>query len=412
MTNEQAKEYLLALRDRLNEIERTKSRDINIFKAAGMQTQEIKHSAFLAWLLNPSKPHGLNGAVLFKFLEKLFNYKNVESESVLSNGTILKNSGISKTEDLKSFAEDEGLVVETEKTLYGIDSRMDLFLQSQNTKTLLVIENKVFTTTHDNQLSRYEEKLKDFCGWKKIFVYLTPNGDVPTEDGEYKNKWCIFSYKALLQIIGELIKSLPKTKDTAKLRFLLEDYTELVETDILKGNKELRDLCKQIRREHKEALEILMNYTDNAEDVMAYCAEWARQNFNDTIIFKESKRNFEFCTASIVNYFNSQGEDILNGNGSAKMCVSFGYNETVGAGIALQKNKDEEWSAAQKKIIERYAPDKITADRYISLNGFTAVIESANDRELDFESVKPTVAEKLTQFAEKIKIIENALLQL
>ncbi|MDE6586299.1 MAG: PD-(D/E)XK nuclease family protein [Clostridia bacterium] len=411
MTNEQAKKYLLALRDKLNEIKYTENRGINVFKATGMQTQEIKHSAFLAWLLNPSNPHGLDSEPLKKFLERLFNYPN-EKNAVLSNVAILKNSGIDKIEDLNNFAEDTELIVETEKTLNGTDSRMDLFFQSQKTKTVLVIENKVFASTHDNQLSRYEEKLKDFCGWKKIFIYLTPNGDIPTEDGEYKNKWCVFSYKAVLLIIGELMKTLPKSKDAAKLKLLLEDYSELVETDILKENKELRDLCKLIRREHKEALEILMNYTDNADDIMSYCAEWARKSFDGATVLKEIKRNFEFCTTAIKSYFKRHGEDILNGNGSAKLCVSFGYNETVGAGISLQKSKDECWSAAQEIIIRTYAPEKITADRYVSLNGFTAVIASANDRELDFENIKPSIEEKLTRFGERIKVIEKALLQL
>ena len=55
--------------------------------AVGMSTQEVKHSAFLAWLLDPNKPHGLGNAVLKLLLEKVRAYPAINR--IPSNAEII-----------------------------------------------------------------------------------------------------------------------------------------------------------------------------------------------------------------------------------------------------------------------------------------------------------------------------------
>lgn len=65
----------LKLQDALETIRRHKTRGMNIFSAVGMTRQEVKHSAFLAWLLTPFKgteQHGLGNVFLRRWLERLF----------------------------------------------------------------------------------------------------------------------------------------------------------------------------------------------------------------------------------------------------------------------------------------------------------------------------------------------------
>ena len=42
--------------------------EFNIFEVLGVQTRETRHSAFLAWLLDPSGNHGLGDYFLRRFL--------------------------------------------------------------------------------------------------------------------------------------------------------------------------------------------------------------------------------------------------------------------------------------------------------------------------------------------------------
>ena len=47
-----------------------RANQFNIFEAVGIVRQEIRHSHFLAWLMNPSQNHGLGDAFLKGFLFK------------------------------------------------------------------------------------------------------------------------------------------------------------------------------------------------------------------------------------------------------------------------------------------------------------------------------------------------------
>jgi hypothetical protein len=50
---------------------------LNIFEAAGMQRQEIRHSNFLAFLLRPQESHGLGDAFLKRLIQKALNNSSV-----------------------------------------------------------------------------------------------------------------------------------------------------------------------------------------------------------------------------------------------------------------------------------------------------------------------------------------------
>lgn len=61
------------LRSELEQIRAIENVRANIFDAVGMERQEVKHSAFIAWLLDPDKPHGLGNRFLAEFCKRLFN---------------------------------------------------------------------------------------------------------------------------------------------------------------------------------------------------------------------------------------------------------------------------------------------------------------------------------------------------
>ena len=61
------------LRFELEQIKAIENVRANIFDAVGMERQEVKHSAFIAWLLDPDKPHGLGNRFLDEFCKRLFN---------------------------------------------------------------------------------------------------------------------------------------------------------------------------------------------------------------------------------------------------------------------------------------------------------------------------------------------------
>lgn len=397
---EEAKRYLLALNEELVKVDKLKNKTFNIFGAVGMQTQEIKHSAFLAWLLNPVKPDNLKFDFLREFLKDVYRYS---SNEIVNNKIISLTARVNNEEELLKLINVNEIRVITEYPLvYGEEGRIDIYVEIPQTQTIIVIENKTFTTSHDDQLRRYVKEFENKSDWHKIFIYLTPKGDLPTE--EYEN-WCLYSYER----INVLLSAMVKYVTNRKLKYLIGDYIDMVDTNILQGNKELKSLCKQICREHKEAVELLLSYTDNIEEVQKYCAEWFKINIPN-ITFKGGKTTFEFYTDSMKKVFEINGQNIaLNDSNLWKCRCVFGYGENVPIVISLQKNVNEEWDIVQSKIINYFAPQKKPGNKYFTINEYSTEILSIEERNMDFESVKSIVDKQLSEFANKLQEFEKIL---
>ncbi len=127
--NSQSTVFRLLQEDCLNQIASVAGQ-FNIFEAVGMANQEIKHSSFLAFLLNPNETHGLGAAFLQGFLSCIFDSDSDECPNYGSWNLA-------------------GLEVEREWNF------IDLLIRIPKERVVVVIENKIWTDEHSNQLSRY-----------------------------------------------------------------------------------------------------------------------------------------------------------------------------------------------------------------------------------------------------------------
>lgn len=404
---DEAVEKLQALSEALRNVEGKKIARINVFEAAGLTRQEVKHSAFLAWLLNPKMPHGQGNRFLRKFCNRLVTYVTRDDEAN-PNSDIL--GGSLKRLDL--LLADPNLAVTTERVVVDKESRTDILIDSPAAQTVIVIENKVFTGAHDDQLNRYERELERhdvYKGYEKVYVFLTPHGDSPTdEDGEYDPDWCVFDYGAVLDIVKEMYRELPRDKQNARLKIILEDYMDLVETNILLENKELRSLCKQIMHDHRDALDILLSYTDNSEEVVAYGKRWLQEHYPDLILLGSGKLTFNYYTQTIKDYFARKGEDLCAADGTVKCMRGFGlWDETINGKWQLTKTRSETWSNACKAIMQAVAPGKKQGERYFRFDQLILLDE--NERQQPFEIVRPKLEQNLQILLDKIKQFDNLL---
>lgn len=407
--SEQVEYFIKALNDldkSLTEIEISKSDDINVFYATGMSTQEIKHSAFLAWLLDPNQSHKMGKEFLLCFLKSLYEYSN-NAEDLRSNKEILKGGNIISFEDFTEFFNADDIVVETEKVISNPENRIDVFIQSKKAETTIVIENKVFTGTHDEQLQRYEEETAVFAG-RKIYIYLTPSGDMPTNNqGEYERNWTILSYKSIIDFLDKKLKDIPKSKQFEKLIFLLEDYIDMVDTNILKNNIKVRSLCKEILKKHADAIELLNHYTDNIDDVYEFIYEWFKENISDIHYIYYKGRQLCFYTDKIFDFFAQYGRQVEITK--SWFCFGSGINSKDGPvklWIGLGKQTDE-WGEPETIIKNKVLPDKPFGNKYCTL--YQIELLSDGDRQMSFESIKPQLEERLQIAKMKLGEIENSL---
>lgn len=212
---------------KLNEQEWRKSgKYFNVFSALGIENKEVRHSALLAALLDPNGFHGMSDCFLKEFLHRI---------------------------DFENFPTEDA-IVRTEEVIRG-GRRLDISIVSEDGKQKIVIENKIDTEDHDNQLSAYLNDLKTKESYK--LIYLTLNGYEPTEDiGKQKEKIICLSYK---DDILELLENVSSAKN-----MLPHPVLEIIRQYILT----IKKITNQgVDRKMDEALMELLLQGDNFETI-------------------------------------------------------------------------------------------------------------------------------------------------
>ena len=129
----------------------------NLFEAIGVVRQELRHSNFLAFLLNPSQNHRLDDIFLKRLLKRVL----LESDELIE----LKDLKISPIDiDIADFKDAE-------------DRRewkhIDILIHSPGNHLVCAIENKIGSKEHSGQLHRYRETVsKEFGNCRAILIYL------------------------------------------------------------------------------------------------------------------------------------------------------------------------------------------------------------------------------------------------
>lgn len=183
----------------------------------------------------------------------------------------------------------------------------------------------------------------------------------------------------------------------------------MIDTNILNKNPDLRRLCKKIKKEHADALKILNEYTDNAEDVVNYTFNWCKQHIPNMKLTRNSNSTFDFCTDDFEKFFTDHNQQIVNFKNRLTLKCTCGYSETIVLGISLQKESNEKWNTAEKLIINNFAPNKTNLNNIITLKNYAIILVSANERDTDLENLKSQLDIKLNEFYTKLLDFEAKL---
>lgn len=200
----------------------------NIFDILKISRTEIRHSNMLSWLLDTNENHGLGD----KFLKNMFLkiLKENEDKEYDSFKLLLM--------DLYSFR------------VFREREHIDILLVSDKEKNVIAIENKIGSSEHNHQLQRYREYLdKEYKDYKKILVFLTPDGDEPSD-----KKWGILTYESILDILDKVYENNELQSD---VDLLLKNYTDVVRRNIV-DDQELVKVCTDIYNRHKKALDLII----------------------------------------------------------------------------------------------------------------------------------------------------------
>ena len=213
--------------------------EFNIFTALNIENNEIRHSTFLSWLLDPNESHGLGDYFLSLFLKEVAHKAysmDIDTPSVF---------------DIDSWDFDDAEIIREWRNI-------DILIKSDYHKFVCVIENKVYSTEHSDQLNKYWKIIQnEFPAYSKLFVYLTVDGEEPSNE-EDKEHYVSFSHGDIAIIIEHLIKSKKEKLGIAILTFILH-YKDMLRRYIMQDSK-VQDLCIKIYKKHKKALDLIFEY--------------------------------------------------------------------------------------------------------------------------------------------------------
>ncbi len=243
----------LRLIDDIKNLENKFSLDnrFNIFEAINMVTQEIRHSRFLAFLLDPSGVHGLGDRFLRAILTAAVTSHREPPLTRLSVAI----------SDL------------TDATVYCERDHFDVTIQIPSLQVLFVIENKINATESDDQLIEYRKKAEKKYSELKFFgCFLTKIG----YQGE-DSQWGVMGYRTIASELKKIVAEAP-TSDAVLIA--INHYIHLIERKIMIP-QDLIDACKKIYKAHKTAIDLIVeNGYDSA----------FTQSFDEFLVDKDVKQ--------------------------------------------------------------------------------------------------------------------------
>lgn len=310
MTDEEKLEQFMLNIDELNRLSKYKN-EVNFFEITGMVYKEIKHSNFLAWLLNANANHGLGDKFIRKFMQNVIKQNKDNKDLPLDIITI-------------SFLDFSSFIIRREW------KNIDIFLVSDKEKVTITIENKIFASERKNQTLDYRNKIEPiYSDYKNFYIYLTREG-VEAQDSDY---WCCADYYMIKEIIEEILNETPSL--TPEVKLLLNNYISMLRRNILM-DKDIEKVCTDIYKKYQGALDLIYKYRpDEVASISEYIEDFLESNAEkfDIIINRDN------CCKTIIRFITGFMDNLIPTSPDKTFGWNNGYN--IMYEIILSGNKVE-----------------------------------------------------------------------
>ena len=216
----------------------------NIFEAIGVTRQELRHSDFLAFLLNPTQSHQLGDRFLKRFLKRVL---------------LADAATVSAIEIDVADLQDAEVLRERH--------HIDVLIYSRSNRLVVAIENKVSAGEHSDQLERYKNIVqREFPGCQTILILLSPEGTSPSDED-----WISYSYAQVAELVDLFCESY-KTSLGADVYTVMTHYSSLIRRRIV-GSSDIAELCQKIYRQHRQALGLIYEHRPDLQSELAVFLE-------------------------------------------------------------------------------------------------------------------------------------------
>ena len=348
--------------------------DFNIFTSLNLINNEIRHSNFLSWIMNPKENHNLKDyflSSLLKIISMRASSSGINAPSIFD----IDNWSFIETEILREWR------------------NIDILIKDDNHKLICVIENKIYSKEHSSQLRRYKEIVEEeYPNYQKMFVYLTIEGDEASED-EYLS----INYHDIIKIITHIIDN-KSASIGEKILIFISHYREMFRRYIME-NSEIQEICRKIYNRHKKALDLIFEYKPDLLMEIQECLIEIIKNDSDLILDFSSKSCIKFI-AKKLDFIPREGE----GWTKSKRILLFEFkNNPNGVGLYLiigpgpKEIREKLYEIAQDKLkLFNVAKRKFTGQWFSIYK--KSIIKAKNYEDKDILEIKEYFKEKIDSF--------------
>ncbi|HJX00263.1 MAG TPA: PD-(D/E)XK nuclease family protein [Terriglobales bacterium] len=245
-------------------------RKFNLFDALRLVRHEERHSDFLAYMLDPQQNHGLHDSFLKSFLQAALTGGDYSVNPIEIDIWNLTSAEVRREWENR-----------------------DIFIRDEANHLAVIIENKIGTGEHSNQLARYYDAVCRECpGWNIVPIYLTVEGKDPSDE-----RFIALGYDEVSDLLETLI-DLNRNALNPDVRMMIEHYVEMLRRHLV-SESEISQLCRKIYDKHKEALDLIFEHRpDRQETVRKLLDAWIKAT-PELVLDHSSKTYINFVPKSL-----------------------------------------------------------------------------------------------------------------
>jgi len=359
----------------------------NIFEALEAVHVEVRHSAFLSYLLSPSENHGLGDLFVKQLLKRALS-------------TTVQQSYTITPIDLDVWDLNNLIVLREWQNI-------DLLLIDEVNKLVVVVENKINSEEHSDQLSRYRQIiLQHYPDWHKIYLFLSPEGDLPSDES-----YIPVDYIAICELLEQIVANRSSSIGPDVL-MAIQQYTRMLRRHIV-SESEITELCQKIYRKHKKALDMIFDYRPDLQGSIWELLETMIKEQDELVLDHSSKSYIRFGVKEWDTTILLQGEGWTRSgrillfefqNFSDKLSLYL----TIGPGPIDTRNKLFELAKEHKP------PFKIafrTLGKYWSTIDKYPILEASSYEGLTMEEIEADIRKKWKQYLEHNFVDINTIIK-
>ncbi|MBI5066936.1 MAG: PD-(D/E)XK nuclease family protein [Deltaproteobacteria bacterium] len=242
--------------------------EFNLFEALGVVRQEVRHSDFLRFLLDPSENHGLGDTMLKALLKRALQRHQHPELGVID---------IDVADLSESYAERERFAI-------------DVLIHGDPAGIVIAIENKIGADEHSDQLRRYKESIRrEYPSHKAVLLFLTPDGQDPSDPD-----WIALSYDDVLATTGSVSRARRSTLG-GDVVTALTHYETMVRRHIV-SESDVAELCRKLYRAHQKAFDLILEHRPDQQGDMREALE--------RVIRSQPDFELDFCSKAFVRFFH------------------------------------------------------------------------------------------------------------